>query len=169
MDKAQKKSLVSELKADIAEASTLVVTHYKGLSVAEITDLRRTLGAKNAHFRVVKNTLLRLVAANTEYESLVSYFHGPVAIAFSKDPVAAAKGVVDFAKKNDKLVILGGAVNSQKVDVSSIQMLATLPSLDELRAKLIGLINAPATRIASVLQAPGGQVARVIHAYSSKG
>lgn len=168
MNRTTKKQVVTDLRESISTSSVVIVAHYKGLTVQEITDLRRKLRANGAAFLVTKNTLARLAVKETQYAALDSLFEGPTAVAYANDPVAAAKGVVEYAKKNEKLVILGGAVNSQVMDVASIQMLATLPSLDELRAKILGLISAPATRIAGVLQAPAGQIARVIRAYSNK-
>ena len=168
MDRNQKKEVVSELKGHFDNASVVVVTHYKGLSVAEITRLRKTAKAVEASFVVTKNSLAKIASEGTQYEGLKDYFTGPTAIAFSADPVAAAKIIVDFAKDNEKLVILGGAMQEKSMNVDSIKALAKLPSLDELRAKLVGIINTPAQRIAGVVKAPARQVAGVINAYSKK-
>jgi large subunit ribosomal protein L10 len=168
VDRAQKSELVASLHEKFLEAGLVVVTHNNGLTVAEITALRRKIRDAGASFKVTKNRLTRLALAGTKFENLDSHFIGPTAIAYSKDPVAAAKVVVDFAKGNEKLVILGGGLGSSKLDVEGVKALATLPSLDELRARLVGMIQTPATRIAGVLQAPGGQVARVLAAYAKK-
>jgi large subunit ribosomal protein L10 len=134
-----------------------------------MTDLRAQMRAAGANFKVTKNRLTRLALDGTPYQSIADLFTGPTAMAYSSDPVAAAKVAVDFAKKNDKLVIQGGALGEQVLDVDGVKALATLPSLDELRAKIVGMVNTPATRIAGVLQAPGGQIARVLHAKSQLG
>ncbi len=168
MDRAEKRQLVSELHESFKAAGSVVVTHYKGLSVAEITKLRNDLRTAGASLKVTKNSLTRLALKDTKYEGLVEHFTGPTAIALSEDAVAAAKGVVDFSNDNDKLVILGGALNDEALDVSAVKALAKLPSLDELRAKLLGMLSTPAQRIACVVQAPAGQIARVISARSEQ-
>ncbi len=168
MDRKQKSELVASLHGKFEEAGLVVVTHNNGLTVAEMTNLRRKILAAGASFKVTKNRLTRLALAGTKFEGLATHFTGPTAVAVSKDPVAAAKVVVEFAKTNDKLVILGAGLGSNVLDVEGVKALATLPSLDELRAKLVGMIQTPATRIAGVLQAPGGQVARVLAAYAKK-
>lgn len=168
MDKMQKTEWIDGLKQSLAQSQTVIVTHYAGLSVAEMTDLRRKVSSTGAEFKVTKNTLAKLVVKDTPFELLTDLFSGPTAISYSPDPVAAAKAVVDFAKDNEKLVILGGALQNEAMDVDRIKALAKLPSLDELRAKLVGMINTPATRIAGVLQAPGAQLARVLNAYAQQ-
>ena len=168
VDRKEKSELVAALHEKFVEAGVVVVTHNNGLTVAEITNLRRKVRAAGASFKVTKNRLTRLALAGTKFEGIDSLFTGPTAIAYSKDPVAAAKAVADFAKGNDKLVILGGALGENVLSVEGVQALATLPSLDELRAKLVGMIQTPATRIAGVLQAPGGQLARVLGAKARK-
>ena len=168
MDRNQKTELVASLHERFVAAGLVVVTHNNGLTVAEITNLRRKIRAAGAGFKVTKNRLTRLALADTKFEGLDNLFTGPTAVAYSADPVAAAKVVVDFAKGNEKLVILGGSLGTSKLDVEGIKALATLPSLDELRAKMLGMIQTPATRIAGILQAPGGQVARVLAAYAKK-
>lgn len=168
MDRAEKKQLVSELHEAFKSAGSIVVTHYKGLSVAEITKLRNDLRNAGASLKVTKNSLTRLALKDTQYEGLTEHFTGPTAIAVSEDAVAAAKGVVEFANDNDKLVILGGALSEKALDVNAVKALAKLPSLDELRAKLLGMLSTPAQRIASVVQAPAGQIARVISARSEQ-
>ncbi|GEO82486.1 50S ribosomal protein L10 [Pararhodospirillum oryzae] len=168
MNREEKKELIAELSSLFASTSTCIVTHYKGMTVAEVEKLRREMRAAGASFRVTKNRITRLALADTAFEGLADLFTGPTAIATSSDPVAAAKVCVEFAKKNDKLVILGGAMQGKMLDVQGIDALAKLPSLDELRGKLLGMINTPATRIAGVLQAPAGQLARVFNAYATK-
>ncbi len=165
MDRAQKAELVSELKGVFDKTGLVVVTHYTGLSVAELTDLRTQMRGVGAQFRVTKNRLTKLALEGTKCESIAHLFTGPTAIAYSDDPVAAAKVSIEYAKKNDKLVVLGGVMGNTELDANGVKALATLPSLDELRAKLLGLINAPATKVAGVLQAPAGQLARVFAAY----
>ena len=169
MDRTQKEDLVASLHATFDEANMVVVTHYSGLTVTELGDLRGQMREAGASFKVTKNRLTRLALEGTKYEGLSGLFTGPTAIAYSEDPVAAAKVAVKFAKGNEKLVVIGGALGSEVLDVDSVKALATLPSLDELRAKIVGMISTPATRIAGVLQAPAGQVARVIGAYGSQG
>jgi large subunit ribosomal protein L10 len=168
VDRKEKSELVASLHEKFVEAGLVVVTHNQGLTVAEITDLRRKIRAAGAGFKVTKNRLTRLALADTKFTGIDNLFTGPTAIAYSKDPVAAAKVVVDFAKGNEKLVILGASLGSNVLNVEGVKALATLPSLDQLRAKLVGMIQTPATRIAGVLQAPGGQVARVLAAYAKK-
>ena len=168
MDRAQKEKLVTSLQQALSDTACVVVTHQTGMTVEEVTDLRRQMRAAGANFKVTKNRLARRAFAGTKFEQLAPMFTGPTAIAFSRDPVAAAKVAVEFANRNEKLRIIGGGLNEQQLDVAGIKSLATLPSLDELRAKLLGMLQTPATRIASVLQAPGGQIARVLGAYAKK-
>ena len=168
MNRQEKKDLVASLNETFSQSAMLVVTHYQGLTVAKMSELRGQMREAGAEFKVVKNRLAKLALAGTPYEGLTDMFTGPVGIAFSDDAVAPAKVVVNFAKTNEKLVILGGGLGEQVLDQAGVKAMAELPSLDELRAKLVGMISTPATRIAGVLQAPGGQVARVISAYSSK-
>lgn len=146
----------------------VVVTHQVGLTVAEITDLRRRMDTAGAGFRVTKNRLARLALKDTRFQALSPLFSGPTAIAYSEDPVAAAKVAVEFARDNDKLTIIGGGLGERVLDVVGVRALAELLSLDELRAKLIGLIQSPATGLAGVLQAPAGKLTRVTSAYASK-
>ena len=168
MDRTQKKELVDSLHSAFEDISLMVVTQYKGLTVAEMTNLRRRMRDVGASFKVTKNRLTRLALDGTDFTTIGHMFTGPTAIAFSKDPVAAAKVAVEFAKGNDKLVIVGGALGKLQLDVEGIKALATLPSLDELRARLIAMIQTPATRIAGVVQAPASQLARVLQAYVDK-
>lgn len=168
MDRAKKEALVAELNGSFADATLVVVTQQSGMTVTESTDLRRRMREAGASYKVTKNRLAKLALAGTPYEQISDLFEGPTAIAYSSDPVAAAKVAVDFAKSNDKLVVIGGAMGATKLDEAGVKALATLPSLDQLRGQLVGLINTPATRVAGVLQAPAGQLARVMGAYANK-
>jgi len=168
VDRAQKREVVSELNEVFANASAIVVTHYSGLNVAEITDLRRRMRDAGASFKVTKNRLTKLALDGTPYNEIADLFTGPTAIAYSDDPVAPAKVAVEFAKSNDKLIVLGGAMGETQLDQDGVKALAALPSLDELRGKIVGLVQAPATKVAGVLQAPAGQLARVLAAQGSK-
>ena len=169
MDRAQKQESIESLKGVFADAGAVVVTHYTGLTVAEMTDLRLRLRKEGAAIKVVKNTLALKALDGKLGEKGDKLFTGPVAIAYGPDAVSAAKIAVQFAKENDKLKIVGGVLDQTNVlDEAGVRALATLPSLDELRGKLIGLIQAPATKIAGVLQAPAAQLARVFNAYATK-
>lgn len=168
MDRAQKQELVSELNGVFKDAGVVVVTHYSGLNVADMTQLRNELRESGASFKVTKNRLTKLALEGTEKAPLSDLFSGPTAIGFSEDVVAAPKAIAKFAKENENLVILGGMMGETVLDEAGVKELASMPSLDELRAKLVGMISTPATRIAGVLQAPAGQVARVIGAQGAK-
>jgi large subunit ribosomal protein L10 len=169
MDRAEKQVSIETLKGVFADAGAVVVTHYMGLTVAEMTDLRLRLRKENASLKVVKNTLVQKALDGAIGEAGDALFKGPVAIAYGSDPVAAAKVVTQFAKENDKLSIVGGVLGQSTVmDEKAVRSLATLPSLDQIRSQLVGLINSPATKIAGVLQAPAGQLARVVGAYANK-
>jgi len=169
VDRSQKEQIVASLRQIFANTTLVVVTHQVGLTVADATDLRRRMGEAGATFRVTKNRLTKIALEDTSFAELAELFVGPTAIAFSADPVAAARVVVDYAKKNDGLQIVGGALGEKMLDVDGVKALASLPSLDELRGTIIGLINAPATKVAGVLQAPAGQLARVLGAYAQTG
>lgn len=169
MIKSEKKNQVSQLEEIYKSSNAVVITHYHGLSVSEITKLRSELRAVGAGFKVIKNTLSRIAVKNAEMDVESNIFAGPTAIAYSDDPVAAAKGVMKFVKANDNLKVVGGIVNDKVLDEKEIETLSKLPSLDELRGKLVGLIQAPASKIARIVQAPAGQVARVIKAHADKG
>ena len=168
MDRSHKEALVTSLHEQLSGTACVVITHQTGLTVAEVTELRRRVRSAGASFKVTKNRLARIALTGTKFERLLPLFTGPTAIAFSRDPVAAAKVVVEFANKNEKLSIVGGSLGEQQLDAAGIKALATLPSLEQLRAKLLGLLQTPATRVAGMLQAPGGQVARVLGAYARK-
>jgi large subunit ribosomal protein L10 len=168
VDRAQKQQLTASLREDLADTVCVVVTHQTGLSVAEVTLLRQQMRAAGARYRVTKNRLVKRALEGTRFEGLTPLFSGPTAIAFSQDPVAAARAAVAYANRNTKLTIVGGGLSGQLLDEAAVKALATLPSLDELRGKIIGLLNAPATKLAVLLQTPGGQLARVLAAYSEK-
>lgn len=168
MDRSEKEQLVSSLRQGLAESSLVIVTQQKGLTVAEVSDLRRKMREVDAQYKVAKNTLARLAVAGTQNEGLDGMLSGPTALAYSKDPVAAAKVTIKFANSNEKLKIVGGALNGRLLNSQEIDALSKLPSLDELRAKMIAIISTPATRIAGILQAPAGQLARVFSAYGKK-
>ena len=168
MEKAKKAEVVEDLNQVFAKAGSVVVAHYTGMTVANMADLRTRCRANGVSFRVAKNRLAVRALKGTPIEGIAHLFKGPTGIAVSRDPVAASKVVVAYAKENQKLVILGGIVAGTAVDANGVKAFAELPSLDELRGKIIGLINAPATKLAGLLAAPGGQLARVIGAYSRK-
>jgi large subunit ribosomal protein L10 len=168
MDRAEKQESIETLKGVFADAGAVVVTHYSGLTVAEMTDLRGRLREQGAQLKVVKNTLAQKALNGSVGEAGDALFTGPVAIAFAPDPVSAAKVATQYAKDNDKFTVIGGFMGQQVLDKASVTALASLPSLDQLRAKIIGLLQAPATKVAGVLQAPAGQLARVLNAYATK-
>jgi large subunit ribosomal protein L10 len=168
VDRSQKSEAVDELKGVFANASSVVVAHYSGLNVAQISDLRRQMRDAGANFKVTKNRLTKLALDGTPYGQIADLFTGPTAIAYSEDPVAPAKVAVEFAKKHEKLVVLGGAMGETRLDLGGVKALAELPSLDELRGKLVGLLQAPATKVAGVMQAPAGKLARVMAAQGAK-
>lgn len=169
MDRSQKEELVASLHKTFSETNLVVVTQQSGMTVAEASDLRRKMLEAGASYKVTKNRLTRLALEGTKFEALKELFTGPTAIAVSEDSVAAAKVAVNFAKANEKLVIVGGAMGETTLDPEAIKALASLPSLDELRGKLIGVLQAPATKVAGVVQAPAAQLARVFSAYGSQG
>ncbi|WP_435418872.1 50S ribosomal protein L10 [Parerythrobacter aurantius] len=168
MDRSQKADAVAQLNAVFNEAGVVVVTRNLGLTVAQSTDLRLKMRDVGASYKVAKNRLAKIALKDTAYEGMGDMLTGPTAIGYSTDPVAAAKAAVDFAKTNDKLEIVGGAMGGQVLDEAGIKALASLPSLDELRAKLVGLVNAPATKVAQVVNAPAAKLARVFGAYAAK-
>lgn len=169
MLRAKKVEIVDDLRDVFGQAGVVVVTHYKGLSVAEVTELRRGMRDAGARFRVTKNRLAKIALAETAFSPLAGLFTGPTAIAYSTDPVAAPKAAVGFAKRNEKLVIIGGALAGNLLSAEQVRALADLPSIDQLRARLIGLLTTPAARLVGVLQAPGGQLARVLAARAEQG
>jgi large subunit ribosomal protein L10 len=164
MNRTQKEELVSQLKAKMSASSLVVVSRQVGLTVAEITNLRRQMREAGADFKVYKNTLAEIAIKGTEAECLTEHLKGPTTLSFSVDPLAAAKAAVKFAKDNKKFEVLAGIMDGKALSAKEVMAIATLPSLDELRSTIIGLINAPATKIARILQEPGARVARVLHA-----
>ena len=168
MDRNQKAEVVSKLNAHLAEVGVVVVTRNLGMTVAQSTDLRQKMRDAGATFKVTKNRLARIALEGTDYTGISDLLTGPVALASSADPVAAAKVAVEFAKTNDKLEIVGGAMGETLLDANGVKALASMPSLDELRAKIVGLLVAPATKLATVTQAPAAQLARVFNAYAEK-
>lgn len=168
MERSRKVELVADLSEAFKNAQLVVVTHYEGLNVAEITELRNRIRDLDASFMVTKNTLARLALKGTSFEGLADHFTGPTAIAYSSDPVVAAKAVYEFGKENEKLKLIAGQMDEKSLGVDDIKTLASLPSLDALRGKLVGLLQAPAGKIVGVLAAPGGGMARLFSAYASK-
>jgi large subunit ribosomal protein L10 len=166
VDRIEKREFVAELSEVFAETSMVVVTRNAGMTVADVTALRRKMREAGASFKVAKNRLALLALEGTRFDGISPLMKGPTALAWSKDPVAVAKAAIDFAKTNDKFVLVGGALGNQVLDANGIKALSELPSLDSLRAKILGLIQAPATKVAGVLQAPAGQLARVFAAYA---
>ena len=169
MERAEKHEFVKSLNGSFNEAGVIVVAHYTGLTVAEMTDLRNRMKEAGATVKVAKNRLAKLALKDTPAEGIGELFTGPTCVVTSEDPVSGPKIAVEFAKKNEKLVILGGAMGETILDVSGVQSLAALPSLDELRGKIVGLLQAPAGKIARLLNEPGAQVARVIQAKADAG
>ncbi len=168
MERTEKRDFVASLATVFGETSFVLVGRNAGLTVAAVDDLRRRMKANGATYKVAKNRLAMRALDGTRFQGISPLLKGPTALAWSSDPVAVAKIAVEFAKGNDKFVILGGALGNQTLDANGIKMLAELPSLETLRASLLGMIQTPASRIASVLQAPGGQLARVFKAYADR-
>ncbi|NCP19264.1 MAG: 50S ribosomal protein L10 [Erythrobacter sp.] len=168
MDRSQKTDAVAQLNNVFNEAGVVVVTRNLGLTVAESTDLRAKMREAGATYQVAKNRLAKIALKDTDYAGIDEYLTGPTALAYSEDPVAAAKAVVEFAKTNDRIEVVGGSMGSQVLDEAGVRALASMPSLDELRGKLVGLVNAPATKIAQVVNAPANKLARVFGAYAAK-
>ncbi|MEL6436921.1 MAG: 50S ribosomal protein L10 [Pseudomonadota bacterium] len=168
MDRSQKREFVTELTGAFKASGSVIVAHYTGLTVAEMSDFRSKMRTAGGTVKVAKNRLAKIALQGTDAEGMSDLFKGQTLIAYAEDPVTAPKVASDFAKANDKLVVLGGALGATVLDAGGVKALAELPSLDELRAKLLGMIQTPATRIASVTAAPGAQLARVINAYAQK-
>ena len=168
MDRAQKSEQIAGLAKTLSETSVVVVTRNHGLTVAQVTDLRNRMRNAGASFKVTKNRLARIALEGTPYQPIGDMLTGPTAFATSADPVAAAKIAVEFAKTTDKFEIVGGAMGATVLDINGVKALAELPSLDELRAKIIGLVNAPATKLAQLANAPAAKLARVFDAYATK-
>ena len=168
MDRAAKSELVTTLHDVFKNTGLVVVAHYNGLTVAQMTNYRQQVKAAGGKVKVAKNRIAKIALKDTDYSGISDLLKGPTVLAYSKDPIAAAKCAVSFAKTNDKLVILGGSMGKIVLDAKGVKALAELPSLDELRAKIIGLLNAPATKIARTVKEPGAKLARVIQAKASK-
>ena len=168
MDRAAKKELVATLNGVFKGTNVVVVAQTSGLTVAQMQTLRKQMKHAGAAVKVTKNRLAKIALDGTDAAVVVPLLKGPVVFAYSGDPVAASKVAVDFAKGHEKFVILGGAMGKTALDLNGVKALAALPSLDELRAKIVGLIQAPATKIAQVINAPAAKVARVVQAYANK-
>ncbi len=166
MKRSEKKDFVKNLKDEFSKSSSVIVAQYSGLTVSESEDLRKEMRANGAKFKVTKNRLTKLAIAETQFKDISELFNGPTAIAYSEDPIAPAKVAVGFEKKHESFRIIGGGYNGEKIDKEKINFLATLPSLDELRGKIIGLISAPAQKLASLTIEPGAQISRMLSAKS---
>tara|TARA_B100000965_G_C19179251_1_gene578084 strand:- start:8 stop:529 length:522 start_codon:yes stop_codon:yes gene_type:complete len=166
--RSDKNSFVQNLKDELKNSNSVIVSHYSGLSVLETDNLRKEMRSNGAKFKVTKNRLTKIALEDTPYASIADLFSGPTAIAYSDDPVAPAKVSVEFEKKFENFKIIGGSYEGEKIDLEKINFLASLPSLDSIRGKLLGLLNAPAQKIASILQVPGGQLAQVMSSRSKE-
>jgi len=166
--RSDKNNFVNKMKDELTNASSIVVAHYSGLSVLETDDLRKEMRNNGAKFRITKNRLTKLALVETQFKDIADLFSGPTAIAYSSDPVAPAKVAVNFEKKSKNFEIIGGGYDGEKIDKEKINFLATLPSLDELKGQIIGLIMAPAQKIASIVKEPGGQLARLMSSRSKQ-
>lgn len=169
MERAKKAEVIASLQGSLGDIEAIVVTQNAGLTAAQVSELRVRSRKEGVNFKVSKNRLVLRALKGTRFEGIGPMLKGPVGIASSKDPVAAAKIIATFAKDNEKLVIVGGALGDKVLDKAAVEALSKLPSLDQLRGKLCGLLQAPAQRLATLSQAPAAQVARVISAYASKG
>ena len=168
MERAAKAEMVTELKGVFKAAQTVVVAHYAGLTVGQMQTLRKQARQSGTKVKVAKNRLAKIALEGTDVAAIGPLLKGPTLIAYSGDPVAASKVCVDFAKAHEKLVILGGVMGKTTLDANGVKAVASLPSLDQLRAKIAGLLIAPATKIAQLMNAPGAQLARVVQAYANK-
>jgi large subunit ribosomal protein L10 len=169
VERAEKRELITSLTAALGEAGSIVVARNAGLTVAEMETLRKQMKSAGGQVKVAKNRLAKIALKDTDTADIAALFTGPTIIAYAKDPMTAPKIAAAFADKNQKFELLGGAMGKTGLDVNNVKALATMPSLDQLRATLAGMLKQPGTRIASILQAPGGQVARVLSAYADKG
>lgn len=169
MNRTEKKNSIESFAKEMGEAGSVVAAHYPGVTVSQANDFRARARKEGATMKVMKNTLARLAVKGTAFEGITAFLKGQTILVYSKDPVLSARLVNDFSKENDKLVITGGAMPGETLDAARVKALANLPSLDALRAQILGLLQAPATKIAGVLQAPAGQLARVVNAYAQKG
>jgi large subunit ribosomal protein L10 len=168
MDRSQKEALVKQMRKELSAATTVIVVQQNGLTVEEVSNLRRQIRENGSTYRVLKNTIARLAVRDTCIASIEPFFEGPTAVAYANDPVSAAKVIAKFSKTNPKISVLGGILEGKILNKTQIQFLADLPSVDELRARIVGLITAPATKIARVIQEPVGQLARLMNAYATK-
>ena len=168
MDRSQKADAVAQLSEVFAQSGVVVVTRNLGLSVEQSTELRSKMREAGATYKVAKNRLAKLALKDTDYAGLDEYLTGPTALGYSEDPVAAAKAVVEFAKTTDKIEIVGGSMGAQKLDEAGVKALASMPSLDELRGTIVGLVNAPATKVVRTIKEPTSMLARVFGAYGAK-
>jgi len=168
VDRTEKREFVAELNLALQATTMIVVARNGGLTVAEASDLRRKMRASGSTYRVAKNRLAHLALEGTKFDGIKSMLKGPTALAWSSDPVSVAKAAVEFARTNEKFQVVGGALGARTLSADGIKSLAELPSLDTLRAGLLGMISTPATRIAAILQAPGGQLARVFGAFARR-
>jgi large subunit ribosomal protein L10 len=168
VDRAAKKELVATLNGVFKTSNVVVVAHYAGLTVAQMQNLRKQMRQAGASVKVAKNRLAKIALEGTDAAAVVPLLKGPTVIAYSSDPVAAPKVAIDFAKTHEKFVILGGAMGKTALNPDGVKALASLPSLDELRAKIVGLLQAPATKIAQLVNAPAAKLARVVQAYAKK-
>ncbi len=168
MDRTEKREAVATLAAVFSETSFVLVTRNNGLNAADVTKLRVQMRAAGVTHQVSKNRLAKLALDGTRFVGISPLLKGPTALSWARDPVAVAKTAIEFAKTNEKFVVLGGALGTQMLDASGVKALSELPSLETLRAGLLGMIQTPATRIAGILQAPGGQIARVLAAYAKR-
>ncbi len=168
MLRSEKKDFVEKLEGIYSSSSSMIVAHYHGLPVSSLTKLRKALRANGVGFQITKNTLSKIALNNKELDTMAHMFKGPTAVAYSQDPIAAAKGIMEFAKANDNLKVIGGIVDGCVLDINGVSRLASMPSIEELRAKIIGLLQAPAGKLLGTIQAPFSGVARVVGAYAKK-
>ena len=168
MKRSEKIDFVQNLKEELNNSTSLIVSHYAGLNVKEIDELRKAMRDNKTKFKVTKNRLAKLALVDTQYENIIDLFSGPTAVAYSADPVAPAKVSVEFEKKFQNFKILGGSFEGEKISQEKINFLGSLPSFDEIRGKLVGLLSAPAQKIASVIQAPAGQISRLLESRSKE-
>ncbi len=168
MDRAEKREFVASMNEVFSNAGAVVVAHYSGITVSQMSQFRSQMKEAGGTVKVAKNRLAKLALEGTDAAHIQGLFEGQTLVCYSEDPVAAPKVAIEFAKTNDKLVILGGAMGATNLDPAGVKALASLPSLDELRGKIVGLVQAPASKIAQVVNAPAGQLARVFGAYAAK-
>ncbi len=162
MDRMQKEALVTQVRQELLQSSMVVVVRQVGLTVAEVTDLRRKMREADANFKVVKNTLVQIAVRDTKLEGMKAMLNGPTVLAYSSDPVSAAKVIVKYASTNNKIAVVGGMFNGKSLSKAEVEIFATLPSLDQLRSKIIAVVQAPATKLATILQEPAARIARVL-------